>query len=215
VVGGNENYLPDIEGSAVLAKEATVAAIPTTTLTTTENTQLMALNTANLDVAVSTRATQVSVDGTPAAIDASTVLAKEATVAAIPTTTLTAAENTQLMALDTTNLDAAVSSRATQASVDALPTAATNATAVWANTTGATVASNSATASDAAATATAVWSDATGTAVATKVDETHKIHGLDIANPLTVDDAASLRYAGAAVNQTVVTTGNKTVVTRQ
>jgi len=54
---------------------------------------------------------------------------------------------------------------------------------------------------------------------ATQVSELHKLNGLDPTNPLTVDDGVNRRYVGNAVtpviDQTVVTTGNKTVVSRQ
>jgi len=57
--GNNDNYLPDIEGSTVLAKEATVSAIPTNPLLTND-TRLD-----NLDATISSRATTTAVGNIP------------------------------------------------------------------------------------------------------------------------------------------------------
>jgi hypothetical protein len=54
--------------------------------------------------------------------------------------------------------------------------------------------------------------------VATKVDEVHKLHGLDTANPLVVDNANDRRVVGTGspeeIVQDVTTVGDVTTVTR-
>jgi hypothetical protein len=98
-----------IETSAVLAKEATVATIPTSTLLSTD----IRLN--NLDTTISSRAT---VSG----IESSTVLAKEATVASIPTSTLLSTD------ARLNNLDTTISSRATVSGIESSTVLAKEAT---------------------------------------------------------------------------------------
>lgn len=110
-------------------------------------------NLSRLDVVVSTRSTQVSVDS----------------VKADTNYLATGLTPTRISNLD--RLDAAVSTRASQASVDALPTAAATAIAVWneplashstAGSTGKKLADIPATAAPtAAAVAAAVWNEAT------------------------------------------------------
>jgi len=66
--------------------------------------------------------------------------------------------------------------------------------------------------------AEAVWAATNGVAVNNKLDDLHKLQGLDAVNPLTVDDGANRRFVGPAgapsIDQTIVSAGNKTTVTR-
>ena len=51
-----------------------------------------------------------------------------------------------------------------------------------------------------------------------KVEEMHRLQGLEAGKPMTVDDEINKRYVGSLdnpdINQSVVTVGNKTTVTR-
>jgi len=95
---GNRPTLAQIEGSTVLAKEATVAA----------------------------RATQASVDGKPslAQIEGSTILAKEATVNAVGNAVVARPTLAQIEGSTVLAKEATVAARATQASVDGKPSLA-------------------------------------------------------------------------------------------
>lgn len=48
----------------------------------------------------------------------------------------------------------------------------------------------------------------------TQMDEMHKIHGLDDANPLVIDKGAGKRTAGAGIDQDIDVVGDVTTVTR-
>jgi hypothetical protein len=84
------------------------------------------LNVAHIDAAVSSRATQVSVDTKPSlpAIEASTILAREATVNAVGVVATARPTLAQIEASTVLAKEATVAERATQTSVDGKPTLA-------------------------------------------------------------------------------------------
>lgn len=104
-------------GSWNITNISGTVSLPTGAATETTVTSI-ALDTENLDVLLSSRATQVSVNN-------------------IPTDPLLSTDSRL------SNLDTTVSSRATQLSVNGLPTAADNATAVWSTTIPSTPVTNS------------------------------------------------------------------------
>jgi hypothetical protein len=61
--------------------------------------------------------------------------------------------------------------------------------------------------------AAAVWANSSRTITDTRLDDIHKVHGLDASSPLVVDDVNNTRIAGPLI-QSVNTIGSATTVQR-
>lgn len=171
---------------------------------TVTNTEL-----ANLDVAVSTR---LAASAYTAPDSAATI---SAAVWAEPVRTVTNAE--------LANLDAAVSSRLAASAYTPPDTAATISAAVWAEPsrtiTNPELANLDAAVSSRLASSAYVQADNASIATTlTRTTELWQLMGADISNPLVVDDAANRRFVGPSaspvIDQSIITVGSQTTVTR-